>query len=359
MDNNQFILDEYQKQRPLFRSFAQMLADLLKQILKANDITVNAIPCREKDPDSLLKKVSKEGNEQKYTKLSDITDLAGVRIITYFSDDVDKIAAIIEDEFVVDSEKSIDKRKTLDPDRFGYISLHYIIKLKPNRAMLPEYSAFTDLYAEIQVRSILQHAWAEIEHDLGYKSRREIPRDIRRSFSRLAGLLELTDIEFLRIRDELLDYQTNVQSQITISPASVHIDRLSLQAYVENSPIVSEIAEQMCKLRPNVELSYEDNEWFIENLHFVGIETISQLNNALMDNKEAIIKFTDCLLEKTASGFKFDKSIPLFYLCYVLVTNEGSFDQISKYVSEFINQERAEEVSKQIIEISSKIKKQK
>jgi hypothetical protein len=61
---------------------------------------------------------------------------------------------------------------------------------------LVEYSTHTGVQFEVQIRSTLQHAWAEIEHDRGYKSEVEVARAVRRRFSRLAGLLELADYEF-------------------------------------------------------------------------------------------------------------------------------------------------------------------
>jgi putative GTP pyrophosphokinase len=80
------------------------------------------------------------------------------------------VAELIEREFVIDRDNTVDKRKQLDPDRFGYLSLHHIVQLGPTRSQLVEYSSFGGIKAEIQTRSILQHSWAEVEHDLGYKS---------------------------------------------------------------------------------------------------------------------------------------------------------------------------------------------
>lgn len=61
--------------------------------------------------------------------LEDITDLAGIRIITYFADQVDLIASFVEEEFEVDRSNSVDKRELIDPEKFGYLSLHYVVKL--------------------------------------------------------------------------------------------------------------------------------------------------------------------------------------------------------------------------------------
>ena len=90
----------------------------------------------------------------------------------------------------------------LREERFGYQSEHYLVRLSNKRTALPEYNPHLGLVAEVQVRTILQHAWAEIEHDIQYKSSITIPNTIRRRFMALAGVLEIADREFQAIQDE-------------------------------------------------------------------------------------------------------------------------------------------------------------
>ena len=116
---------------------------------------------------------------------------------------MDKVASAVERLFVVDWENTVDKRKVHEIDSFGYLSLHYIC----SRPDFP-------YRFEIQIRTILQHAWANMNHDTGYKSGVEIPIRYKRSMSRLAGMLELVDDEFSRIRSELSDYRRKVQALV-------------------------------------------------------------------------------------------------------------------------------------------------
>jgi DNA ligase D-like protein (predicted polymerase) len=111
-----------------------------------------------------------------------------MRVITFYADDVDKVASALDRLFTVDWENSVDKRKLLETDSFGYLSLHYICSVEdfPYRF-------------EIQIRTVLQHAWANIIHDTGYKSGVEIPKRYIRSLSRLAGLLELVQMNTLEL----------------------------------------------------------------------------------------------------------------------------------------------------------------
>lgn len=349
MSNKELLLNEYRSKKGLYQSFASKVSQLINDILISKGITISAIPFREKDEDSLSKKISKEGNEEKYQNLTDVTDLAGVRIITYFSDDVDKIATIIEDEFEVDYEKSIDKRKTHDPDRFGYLSLHYIIKLKSNRAELVEYSSYSNLYVEVQVRSILQHAWAEIEHDLGYKSKRGIPKDTRRSFSRLAGMLELTDIEFLRIRNELNEYEAIIPEQIKTEPSKVLIDNLSLKSYILSSEIVNEIALGVETLRPEIEFTDVLNVigLLIEPLDYNNIETILELDGALNKRKDEIIKFSSKFFQvDNSKKIQIGKDTLIIYFCHLLIAEANDFNLIERYSTRLLGETEDNPVDK-------------
>ena len=215
-------LREYQSRKHSYRDFADILASLLTTILTEHRIRLHSVTHRAKDDASLATKLRRP--DRTYACLADVTDLAGVRVITYFHDDVDHVAKSVEREFRIDQANSVDKRSLMYPDRFGYISLHYVVELSPERAKMSEYRRFAGMKAEVQIRSLLQHVWAETQHDLGYKSRRSVPRVIRRRFARLAGMLEIAD-------DELSKYEKEVPERIEDEPSSVQLDKASLGAY--------------------------------------------------------------------------------------------------------------------------------
>lgn len=150
------ILDEYEKKCLHYSTFTEKMEKLIKDLIKENNLRVHSITSRVKRRASLQMKLTRL--EKGYARLSDVPDISGLRIITYFADDVDLIADMIEKEFDVDRKRSVDKRELLDPDRFGYLALHYVVKISSSRLKLTEYKRFGDCQAEIQVRSILQHA---------------------------------------------------------------------------------------------------------------------------------------------------------------------------------------------------------
>jgi len=201
------------EQRDTYRLLAEKTKGFLSSILRSRNIVPHSITSREKAPEDLREKITRE-TEANDAPFNGVTDLAGVRIIAYFPSDVDKIVSLIEKEFNIDSKHSRDKRLSSDPAIFGYASVHFVVEFRPEMLKLPEYSIFDKMKCEIQVRTILQHAWAEIEHDIVYKSPGEIPFRVRRRFACLAGLLEIADREFESLRQDEMAVRQAIQSRI-------------------------------------------------------------------------------------------------------------------------------------------------
>lgn len=214
------IIEKYEAEYPFYQAFTNKMKALVELILHKQNIRLHSIVSRTKTKYSLQNKIANARG--KYDCLEKITDLAGIRIITYYEDQIDQVADFLRQEFCVDEENSVDKRKILAPDCFGYLSLHLIVKLPIACAQLPEYAQFKDYKVEVQIRSILQHAWAEIEHDLEYKNHANVTDETRRHFSRLAGLLEFADLEFEKIRDQITvphHYPVLCESKPALLPA--------------------------------------------------------------------------------------------------------------------------------------------
>ena len=220
----QEILQEYRQNLPLLNQTAESVRASLKKALDDAGLIIAALECRVKTEKSLAGKLELKGS--KYASLADITDIIGLRVITFYIDDVDKVASAVERLFKVDWENSVDKRKLHDIDSFGYLSLHYICKTQecPYRF-------------EIQMRTVLQHAWANMNHDTGYKTGVEIPKRYLRDMSRIAGILELVDDEFSRIRTDINDYRRRVQALVASGNlADVNLDGDSFRSYMAIDP---------------------------------------------------------------------------------------------------------------------------
>lgn len=227
------IVEEYERQSKLYEDFGEAVKTILHKALEQTAIKIHSIEARPKKPSSLKRKL--ERAVPPYTDpLRQITDLSGVRIITHFPTDVDKVADVVRETFSIDEENSIDKRKIDEPTQFGYSSLHYVVQLDSTRRGQVEYSRFADLKCEIQIRTILQHAWAEIEHDFQYKADIDIPLEIRRRFAALSGLLEIADREFEFIRREEGKIRERVAASVIEEKLKIPINMVSLQEYLKD-----------------------------------------------------------------------------------------------------------------------------
>ena len=96
----------------------------------------------------------------------------------------------------------MDKRGELNVREFGYRSVHLIVQARLKGMEGPAAEPLRDHWFEIQVRSVLEHAWAEIEHEVVYKSGVVYPDDVVRDFANIAAQLEALDQRFLALRAE-------------------------------------------------------------------------------------------------------------------------------------------------------------
>lgn len=288
------ILDEYDEHHVLYEDFRKRVEGLINDLLASHQLIVHTVESRLKTRSSLESKLSKNQGEidSKYADLADITDIVGLRIITYFDTDVDRVARMIEGEFDIDRSNCSDKREMHDPDRFGYLSLHYVALLSGDRLKHSELKKFNACKFEVQIRSMLQHAWAEIEHDLGYKSSVAVPKHLRRRFSRLAGLLEMADDEFTRIRKELKEYEQAVVGKVERNPKAVSVDQASIAAFALNDEMVKEL-DQRCASTINASLVISETLFaaLALRVRLLGMETIGDLQRNLAAHEDIIPKY--------------------------------------------------------------------
>jgi len=322
------IENQYLKHENLYKSLGESVKSVLGVLLSEEKI--HSIDTRVKGRDSLLEKI--ERKENKYSSINEITDIVGIRIICFYSDDVDKIADIIANEFMIDKDNSVDKREQSEPEKFGYSSLHYVAQYNDKRSELAEYEKFKGLRFEIQIRTILQHSWAEIEHDSGYKSEREIPREIRRAFALLSGLLELADKEFRTIRDDLKAYEIDVTNKLKNKNEDILIDRISLSKFISisknlNSLNSAILAVSGCTLCEGI----LDLDRKIKALDFIGIKFINEIDDAITQEFDLCVEIAKQFL----AGVKaVDHSVGILYLAYAKIARKEDIDTIYNYARE-------------------------
>ncbi len=196
----------YAEQHPeLTRAGAEAVA-LVQGLLDEAGINYLSVTGRTKSVPSFAEKATRtqDGRSLYDDPLTDITDLLGVRVITYVRDDVDAVADVLAEQVTVQDDRDWGQ-ETASEGRFGYASRHLMIALDPARESHPDFAHLRGRAAQVQVRTVLQHAWAEFEHDIRYKGTvpAEHVGEFDRRFTLAAGLLELADREFSEIRDRL------------------------------------------------------------------------------------------------------------------------------------------------------------
>ncbi len=352
----QMILDEYRENLAIFEKMKEIVRAQLEKCVAYNNIYVTGIETRIKTENSLAGKLELKGHKYKF--LSDITDILGTRVITFYSEEVDKISALIDKIFEIDWENSVDKRKALDLDQFGYMSLHYICRIPKSLYYDAEHSEINDFRFEIQMRTALQHVWATMYHDTGYKSGIEVPKEHLRNMNRLAGMLELADEQFSRIRKEITDYRRNVQSLVTDGNFDeVPLDSDTFRSYLTMKPF-KKLIDKIATI--NQAEIYEDNLMrYLATLIKMNFRTLGDLHRLIKDYSEDAYKLALHQLSSTDLDI-LALSVALQNLCLVYIIKKGGgevglrmfYDAV--FGQSAYNEERAHRTFEQISKINIK-----
>ena len=204
--------------RPKYRRMAATLQQVL-QAAADRLAPLAIVQARAKTLASYTEKLQRKLEKYRKTDgegrlLHPITDLCGARVITHTLTQVKTVCGFIENHFDIDARNSVDVSTRLRANEFGYLSVHYIVRFRPG--VFPTRSVpvnvpagLCGLDAEVQVRTFLEHAWADISHDMRYKSSFRIPDKWEREFARLAAILEDADGAFCRVESGLAEYAAN------------------------------------------------------------------------------------------------------------------------------------------------------
>lgn len=220
--------NRYKRIYPKYKRYANTLEELLKKIAKKHEIDC-LTSTRPKAISSFAEKVVRKGH--KYSDpVNQLTDLCGGRVITQTQDEVTRFCNLVKEHFTIDWENSVGVEDRLKPTEFGYRSVHYIIQMDPDFDYQEKYNikvpvSVYGLYAEIQVRTLLEHAWADLYHKWAYKNEFDIPAKMQREMAGISARLEAADNSFSGVQEELKNYYT------------------SYGAYLDSEQLIKEIAK--------------------------------------------------------------------------------------------------------------------
>lgn len=227
--NKKRLKEKYEELRALYTRLIDEVCFILRDEITKRKIKIHGdIIGRIKTYDSLYGKILRK-EISNYP--IEILDIAGVRIVCLYRSDLERIGKLISENFdVLSSDTSRNRTET----QFGYMSDHYIVRLK-QELKGKRYDEIKSLKCEIQVRTILMDAWASVSHHLAYKKEIDIPSESRRDFNAVSGLLYAADTHFELFKDAVKESRKelakNMKSDKINLEQEINLD--SLQAYLE------------------------------------------------------------------------------------------------------------------------------
>ena len=269
MTNLQQLHQRYQEFCTRYPNAAADFLGAIEDVLSDAGLTYDHVTARVKEWRSLRSKSRKrrpDGTLMYPHPWQDIHDLIGVRVTTYHSTEIPRIIEALTEMFEV--RRSVDKTaQTRVSGSFGYGSHHLILRVPPAR-VAPVLQAYAGREFEVQIRTVLQHAWAEFEHDIRYKRRGntgKLAPEVDRAFTLAAGLIELADQQFDLIA---------AQQSATDTTAPIDLD---VKFTAETLPGI--IALLHGNTIPQSRL--EHYHWLEELLHAHGLTTVAQLTELM------------------------------------------------------------------------------
>ena len=269
MTNLQQLHQRYQEFCTRYPNAAADFLGAIEDVLSDAGLTYDHVTARVKEWRSLRSKSRKrrpDGMLMYPHPWQDIHDLIGVRVTTYHSTEIPRIIEALTEVFEV--RRSVDKTaQTRVSGSFGYGSHHLILRVPPAR-VTPVLQAYAGREFEVQIRTVLQHAWAEFEHDIRYKRRGntgKLAPEVDRAFTLAAGLIELADQQFDLIA---------AQQSATDTTAPIDLD---VKFTAETLPGI--IALLHGNTIPQSRL--EHYHWLEELLHAHGLTTVAQLTELM------------------------------------------------------------------------------
>jgi len=226
-------IKKYKRMLPKYRKYTRVLREVLEKAIRKN-APLAIVQTRPKSIASFGEKALRKKHANRYRDaVNQMTDLCGGRVIVPTLAEVKTISEFIEEHFEIDWENTVDVSNRLKPAEFGYRGIHYIVEFKPGIFPTKEIDVeipeeLFGLRAEIQVKTILEHAWQVFNHDRAYKGAFKIPEKWEREMAALAAILEDADSSFASIETGLQRYAASYGTYMTEEQIRDEIENLKI-----------------------------------------------------------------------------------------------------------------------------------
>lgn len=221
---NYSVVREYAERRALFEQLCSEVVFILQKRCLDHHIETAHIISRVKTLPSILEKIERKEYQH---PLDELTDIAAVRVVFLYQSDLARLTKVVEDNFRV--IERVEKNSDSD-DRFGYVATHFVLRLRKEFSGA-RYEDVRNYNCELQVRTVLQDAWAVVDHHLRYKTEAQIPHELRRRVHALAALLQNADEQFDEIEVQRRRYIRRLKNPRALLNEPVNRD--SILAYIK------------------------------------------------------------------------------------------------------------------------------
>lgn len=276
MDKKSFLSD-YNGLEPAFERLRTTAHSMVVNALSEARIDTLHIQSRVKNFESAYTKYLEKGYSDPF---NEITDFVALRVIVFVENDIELASEALRGVFEVDEDNTVDKRQPPTAGMVGYRSLHIVFALGKERAKLPEYQNISNVRFEVQIRTALQHAWAEIEHKQNYKSQFSLPTELQHRLMRISGTLEMIDREFSNITLEAQKYAIEVREDPNDQTRDESISEIALKALFERAVESAGIDKKSLRYNPDTGTSLSMKA-VIEELRVFDVLTVGQLRKLI------------------------------------------------------------------------------
>ena len=287
----------YVEKLSLYEEYASRIRNLMQDLVELEGVEFYAIEGWAKPPAELLRLLSSlEEND-----LAEV-DLVTIRVLLRFPEDVLRIEEVVKSEFEIDSERSVPSSGLEDPYRFGYPAVVYILALSSSRGNLREWAKYKNLNFRLELRTMLQEAWATISPRVNQTVGSISEKKLTRELVLLAALLEKADQGFLTLKREISEEallippkansaSKNSQETQILNAEKIFTDEELYAMFRDNANLLGEwnaaaIEAGFPEFTPSADYLRESFGYLCAILRASGIDTLSEVNKFLDDMKE-------------------------------------------------------------------------
>jgi len=322
----------YVEKLSLYEEYSSRIRNLIEDLVERDDIEVCGIEGWAKAPAELVRSLNAHYGANYSDGLGSISDLVTVRVLLRFPEDVQKVEEIICSEFNVDFNRSITSGGLEDPFRFGYPAVLYTLTLSENRAKLREWRKYKELPFRLELRTVLQEAWATISPRVNLSVDSISEKKLKRKLVRLAALLEEADEGFLSLWEEVKDVavlvpppgEPDVVKNVSVAAERTYTEDELYAFFNESENILSKWSSSAIKAGfpifvPSPNYLRESFQYLYKIFRASGIDTISEVKKFLTelgeeDRGTAQLKTIRSTFEKESGSWRVDAFSAVFLL---------------------------------------------